>query len=190
MSENTANRLMLRKLLVMAGVMFAFGFALVPFYKRICQVTGVYAAQQEFSGNTQVDSSRWITVQFLATVNEKMPWAFEPVQKSVRIHPGELTQIAYKVHNLTSHQIIGQAVPAYGPAQAALYFKKVQCFCFTQQTLNPGESRVMPVLFLVEPKLPKDVHTITLSYTFFEVKDNGAKPGAQAANENAGQTPG
>lgn len=171
MQAIASNRLMLRKLLVITVVMFGFGFALVPFYKKICEVTGVNDIKTEMLGkNTQIDSTRWITVEFLANLNEQMPWKFTPLQTSVKIRPGELTQVEYEVTNTTAHEIVGQAIPSYGPALAGQFFKKIQCFCFSQQTLRPYERRRMPVVFVLDTNIPADVNTITLSYTFFELK--------------------
>lgn len=166
-----ANRLLLKKLFVVSMLMFGFGFALVPFYEKICQVTGVRDVFAEEAGpakNTQVDTSRSVNVEFDANI-QRLAWTFKPLQPYVVVHPGEVTQVVYEVRNTLDRPVTGQAVPSYGPARAALYFKKLECFCFRQQTLAAGEIRRMPVVFVVEPNLPKDVNTITLSYTFFEV---------------------
>lgn len=160
-----ANRLLLRKLLVVIVVMFGFGFLLVPFYEKICEVTGINGTRS----NTQIDQTRWITVEFLASTNQAMPWSFKPLQPSVRVRPGELAQVVYSAKNTTAQAITGQAVPSYSPALAGRYFNKLTCFCFTQQTLNPHQEKQMPVQFVVAPDLPQDVKTIALSYTFFEV---------------------
>lgn len=172
--EKKINVQMLGKLLVIAVMMFGFGYSLVPLYKRICELTGVNVlSTQEASGavaephNTQVDKSRTITVEFDA--NSRGPWRFRPTVSSVQVHPGELTNIVYEVVNKQSRLIHAQAIPSYAPMEAAGYFKKVECFCFKQQTLGPNEAREMPVAFYVDPAVPKNVKTITLSYTFFEV---------------------
>ena len=171
-----ANRRLLRKLLVIAAMMFGFGFALVPFYEKICEVTGIRNVFQpdEVAANTQIDSSRRVSVEFDSNT-QRLPWTFKPLQSSVSVHPGELTQVEYEVRNTLDRPVTGQAVPSYGPQQAALYFKKMECFCFQQQTLAPGEVRRMPVVFMIDSKLPADLNTITLSYTFFEV--DGARGG-------------
>ena len=161
------NRIVLKKLIIVTALMFGFGYALVPFYKKICDVTGLSRDKIAVS-NTQVDPTRWVTVQFDANVGPKLPWKFEPQITSLRVHPGEVKQVMYRVVNLTDRTIVGQAIPSYGPALAALYFKKIECFCFSQQTLKPYEDRLMPVQFVVQNDLPRDVNTITLSYTFFE----------------------
>jgi cytochrome c oxidase assembly protein subunit 11 len=170
-----ANRRLFTKLLVIACGMFGFGFALVPFYEKICEVTGIrnLVRPDELPANTQVDTARTVTIEFDSNTNH-LAWTFRPVQRSVRIHPGELTTVAYEVRNPLGRAVTGQAVPSYGPQVAAQYFRKMECFCFRQQTLGPGEAREMPVVFVVDPALPPDVHTITLSYTFFEVAGRGA----------------
>lgn len=178
MSANQANRVMLRKLLIIAVAMFGFGFALVPFYEKICEVTGInnILKADVVAKNTQVDTSRTVTVEFDANTRA-LAWNFQPLQVSVKVHPGELTQVAYEVKNTLPYAVTGQAIPSYGPQLAAMYFKKLQCFCFTQQTLQANEVRQMPVVFVIDPGLPKDVNTITLSYTFFEVDGSRRQPG-------------
>ena len=164
-----ANRVLLRKLMVVAAGMFAFGFALVPIYKQICEATGLYSlAQADTVRNTQVDESRLLTIEFDANTRG-LPWEFRPLQKSVRAHPGELIQVLYEVHNTSATTMLGQAVPSYGPQAAGQYVKKIECFCFTRQELKANETRRMPVQFVVDPQLPPGVSTITLSYTFFEL---------------------
>lgn len=158
----------LTKLVIVALGMFGFGFALVPFYYKICEVTGINSGdEQSLVKNTQVDTSRWVTIEFDANTNEGLPWQFKTTQRSVRVHPGQLVQVEYEVANHSDHAIVGQAVPSYGPARAGAYFKKIECFCFTPQTLAAGERRQMPVLFVLDPSIDKDLHTVTLSYTFF-----------------------
>lgn len=172
-----SNRRMLKKLLVVALGMFGFGFALVPLYDKLCEVAGlrnVWQPGQSEAGavNTQVDLTRTVTIEFDSNIR-MLPWTFKPMASSVEIHPGELTQMVYEVRNTLAEPVTGQAVPSYGPRLAAQYFRKLECFCFTQQTLAAGEVRQMPVMFVIDPDLPADVNTITLSYTFFRV--DGAK---------------
>lgn len=165
------NSTTLTKLLVIALGMFGFGFALVPFYYKICAVTGINSGdEQTLVKNTQVDTNRWVTIEFDANTNTDMPWQFKPMQRMLKVHPGQLVQVEYEVVNNSDHAIVGQAVPSYGPARAAAFFKKIECFCFTPQTLAAGERRRMPVLFVLEPGIDQDVHTVTLSYTFFDTK--------------------
>jgi cytochrome c oxidase assembly protein subunit 11 len=167
------NRVTLRKLITVVVVMFAFGFALVPFYKKICQATGLWnllQPDQATAVNTQVDLSRTVTIEFDANVRE-LPWQFRPEQLSIKAHPGELVQVNYDISNNTGREIVGQAIPDYAPKVAGQYFRKFECFCFARQTLGPHEMRRMPVVFTVDRQLPADVHTITLSYTFFEISN-------------------
>ena len=160
----------LSKLVVATLGMFGFGFALVPFYYKICEVTGINSgAEQSLVKNTQIDESRLVTLEFDANTNEALPWRFKPLQRSLKVHPGQLVQVEYEVSNISDHAIVGQAVPSYGPARAAGFFKKIECFCFTPQTLAAGESRRMPVMFVLDPGMDRDVHTVTLSYTFFDL---------------------
>lgn len=166
------SRTLVKLLLVTMG-MFGFGFALVPFYYKICEVTGINSGdEQSLVKNTQVDSSRWVTIEFDANTNPALPWQFRPTQRMLRVHPGQLVQVEYEAINTSDRTMVGQAVPSYGPARAAAFFKKIECFCFTPQTLAAGERRRMPVLFVLDPSMDADLHTVTLSYTFF---DTGAK---------------
>jgi cytochrome c oxidase assembly protein subunit 11 len=179
------NRRMLTKLAMVAGLMFGFGYALVPMYRSICEALGINVlSSTEKKGapnSSQVDFSRSITVEFDA--NARGPWDFKPAQRSVQVHPGELTTVMYEFRNVQDRTMSAQAIPSYAPTQAAAHFNKVECFCFSQWTLKPGESKQWPVVFVVDPKLPKDVTTITLSYTFFEV--GGKVPAAPTAQARA-----
>ncbi|AYQ86430.1 MULTISPECIES: cytochrome c oxidase assembly protein [Burkholderia] len=171
-ADSLFNRAMLLKLVVVAALMFGFGFALVPIYRAICQVTGINnLVQRDVSArearNTQVDMSRSISVELDA--NARGPLGFRPEQRSLDVHPGEVMTVVYDVTNGQDRPVVAQAIPSYAPKQATEYFKKIECFCFTQQTLKANESRRMPVVFVIDPALPKDVKTITLSYTFFEL---------------------
>jgi cytochrome c oxidase assembly protein subunit 11 len=176
------NAAMLGKLAVVALGMFAFGYALVPLYRQICEATGINIlalTERDVPGNgaagkgvvsptnTQVDLTRSITVEFDA--NARGPWMFKPAMRSVVVHPGELTTVMYEFQNVQNRRMSAQAIPSYAPNQASPYFTKLECFCFNQYTLEPGEKRSWPVVFYIDPKLSKDVKTITLSYTFFEV---------------------
>ena len=166
------NRKMLAKLVVIALMMFGFGYALIPLYRQICEVMGINVLTQPDGtvtrpANTQVDRSRTITVEFDG--NAQGPWRFRPVTSSMQVHPGELATVLYEVVNTQARTVHAQAIPSYAPQQATPHFKKVECFCFQQQTLKPNEARQMPVVFFIDPALPRDVKTITLSYTFFEI---------------------
>lgn len=172
MANQIANRKLRIKLLVIAIFMFGFGFALVPFYYHLCAVTGINdVVTKDQVENTQIDRSRWVTVEFDTNVRNNMPWHFIPATTKLQVHPGELAQVMYKVENHSGKDMVGQAIPSYGPAVAGRYFKKLECFCFKQQRFLAGESREMPVLFAIDPDLPADVTTITLSYSFFEVNN-------------------
>ena len=169
------NRSMLWRLSAVALLMFGFGFALVPFYEQICSALGINnlaAAEAGAPRNTQVDTSRTITIEFDANTHD-LPWRFRALERHVTVHPGELGHVEFEVVNVRDHAITAQAVPSYGPQSAGQFFRKVECFCFSQQTLAAGETRRMPVVFVVDPALPKDVNTITLSYTFFGVPGKG-----------------
>ena len=174
------NRSTLVKLLVVAGIMFAFGYAMVPMYRQICEQLGINVLTQKdgtvaLPANTQVDLSRNIVIELDA--NAQGPWLVRPTQNSVTVHPGELTTVTYEVVNTQGRTVQAQAIPSYAPQNATPYFKKVECFCFKQQTLGPHEARQMPVVFFVDPKLPKEVKNITLSYTFFEIGGTGGGQG-------------
>ena len=161
---------MLKRLGVIAIGMFGFGFLLVPFYEQICRVTGLRDIDRaDTVVNTQIVTDRTIRLELDSNVRH-LPWTFRSLEAYVDIHPGELRQVVYEVTNNTNRTITGQAIPSYGPQHAAPYFKKLECFCFAKQTLKPGETRQMPVVFVIDPKAPADLGTITLSYTFFEVE--------------------
>jgi len=175
------NAKMLGKLAVVAAVMFGFAYALIPVYKQICELTGINVLTQKEEGVApaaamQIDQTRLVTVQFDA--NTQGPWRFRPVTSSLQVHPGEMNTVVYEVVNEQPRKMEAQAIPSYAPHEAEKYFKKIECFCFKQQTLAPNEARQMPVVFYVDPKLPKSVTTITLSYTFFEVGGPVKSPGA------------
>jgi len=170
------NRKLSTRLAIVALGMFGFGFALVPFYNQICAALGIgsLVERSELPKNTQVDVSRNVTIEFDSNTRD-LPWRFRPVVSHLTVHPGEVATVEYEVVNVRNSAVTGQAVPSYGPAIAGEYFHKVECFCFQQQTLAAGETRRMPVTFVVDPRLPKDVNTIALSYTFFEVAGRGGK---------------
>ena len=182
MSIRSENARMVGKLAVVAAGMFGFGYALIPIYKHICEVTGINIlalSERQVPGggsagrdvrvpdNSQVDLSRTITVEFDA--NARGPWEFKPAQRSLQVHPGELATVMYEFQNVQNRRMSAQAIPSYAPHQAAAHFNKVECFCFKQYTLEPGEKKQWPVTFVIDRRLSKDVTTITLSYTFFEV---------------------
>jgi cytochrome c oxidase assembly protein subunit 11 len=175
---------MMGKLGVIVLGMFGFGYALVPLYIAIFEMTGINVlalgdklipgASSTQAANSQVDRSRLITVEF--DVNARGPWDFKPAVRSLQVHPGELTTVMYEFQNIQNRTMAAQAIPSYAPKQSSAHFNKLECFCFTQYTLAPGEKKAWPVAFVIDAKLPKDVTTITLSYTFFEV--GGKTPAA------------
>ena len=181
---------MVGKLAVVTALMFGFGYALVPIYKSICRALGINVLSLAEIGvqggsranykSTQVDLSRSITIEFDA--NSRGPWEFKPAMRSVVVHPGELTTVMYEFRNVQNRTMAAQAIPSYAPMQAMPYFNKLECFCFNEYTLKPGEAKQWPVVFVIDPKLSKDVKTITLSYTFFEV---GGKVPAEPAGRPA-----
>ena len=192
MNLRSENLKMVSKLVIITASMFGFGYALIPIYKHICDVTGINilslserlvpgngatAAAAKQPSNTQVDRSRTITVEFDA--NARGPWDFKPEQRSIQVHPGELNTVMYEFQNVQNRRMAAQAIPSYAPHQAASHFNKLECFCFNQYVLEPGEKRRWPVTFVIDPKISKDVATITLSYTFFEV--GGKTPPAPVA---------
>lgn len=174
----TGNRTLLKKLVVVTVLMFGFGWALIPLYRKICEITGINLvtnrdpAVERAARNTQVDTSRTVVIEFDA--NERGPWRFKPHVSHMTVHPGELVQVTYDLVNLEDRPMAGQAIPSYAPMTSAAHFKKLECFCFQQQTLAAGEVRKFPVVFFIDPELPAGVKEITLSYTFFEVA--GAVP--------------
>ena len=183
MNRSRENARMVGKLAVITVGMFAFGYALIPIYRTICEMTGINIlalSERQVPGNgaagrdaavplnTQVDKSRTITVEFDA--NARGPWQFRPAQRSIQVHPGELATVVYEFQNVQDRRMAAQAIPSYAPSQAAAHFTKLECFCFNQYTLE------WPVAFVIDPRLSRDVTTITLSYTFFEV--GGKTPAA------------
>jgi cytochrome c oxidase assembly protein subunit 11 len=169
----TRNRSVLKVAAISCACAFLFGFAMVPLYRIACEhVLGIKlsegAASADKTASFIADPSRTITVQFVANVNSKLPWAFTSEAPSVDVHPGELTEVWFDATNNSGEAIVGNAVPSVAPNTASLYFNKTECFCFTEQMLEAGESRRMPVRFVVDPRLPKEVTELTLSYTFYE----------------------
>ena len=190
------NRRMLGKLAIIALAMFGFGYALVPLYKHICEALGInvlsinervaaagLGGTAKRQANTQIDTTRTITIEFDA--NSRGPWEFKPAVNSIQIHPGELATVMYQFRNKQDRTMAAQAIPSYAPMQASAHFNKLECFCFNEYTLAPGEEKSWPVVFYVDSKLPKDVTTITLSYTFFEVAGKVLGQGAVDAGKPA-----
>lgn len=190
MNLRRENVKMVGKLAVVTAGMFAFGYALIPIYQHVCEALGInilavgekqVPGSSRAAANTQVDTSRTITVEFDA--NARGPWMFRPAQASVQVHPGQLATVMYEFQNVQDRRMAAQAIPSYAPRNATAHFNKLECFCFNQYVLEPGEKKEWPVAFVIDPRLPKDVTTITLSYTFFEV--GGKVPPAPVATAPA-----
>jgi len=169
-----ANQRVVKRLGIAAVLMFGFGFALVPLYDVFCDITGINGKtgriEQEEALSQQVDEDRLVTVEFLATVHSDLPWEFRPMVRRIKVHPGEITEVKYYARNKTDNLVAGQAVPSLAPGLAAKYFNKTECFCFTRQALGPGEGKEMPLRFVVDPELPDNVRTVSLSYTFYQAE--------------------
>jgi len=158
--------------LVAAIGMFGFGFALVPLYNVLCNVLGINGktgAQVTYDATKgYIDKQRWITIEFLATNNQELPWKFYPIKKKLKVHPGQVYRMAYFAENNSGRTMTVQAIPSVAPGYAAKYLKKTECFCFSQQTFKNGEKQEMPLMFHLDPAIPKSVHTLSLSYTMFD----------------------
>ena len=184
--RNTARTV--RKLVLVTAAMFAFGFVVMPpMYNAFCTITGLGGktgreteAQAAAKG---VDKSRWVTVEFITSTSAGLPWDFAPLTRKVKVHPGEVTEVQFEVVSHADQTITGQAVPSLAPNTAARYFKKTECFCFQQQELAAREHRMMPVRFVVDPELPAEQTTLTLSYTFFRVQNSTAAKDAKPAGK-------
>ena len=192
-----SNKKSLRVMIVVVALMFGFGYALVPLYDLLCDITGLNGKTGRISA-TEVNrditlavtqhfslKDRWVTVQFISNTGPGLPWEFRPLVNKVRVRPGEQTVVEFVVRNTSNETITGQAVPSVVPSRAARHFKKIECFCFSNQQLKPGETKKMPVRFVVEPKLDKRVDTIVLSYMFFNTDKESVKRLSMGKNENA-----
>ena len=176
LSATAATRRLVRRLLVIAAAMFAFGFAMVPLYDVLCEITGL-------NGKTggravavepmKVDETRTVTVEFVASLNQGAPWEFAPQVARMQVHPGQFYQTHFWARNLADQAMTGQAIPSVAPGPAAAHFQKIECFCFNRQLFQAREGKEMPVTFRIDPQLPADVRTVTLSYTFFRIDDAG-----------------
>jgi cytochrome c oxidase assembly protein subunit 11 len=165
---------------IVAVAMFGFGYLLVPLYDVFCEITGLNGKtgridEAEIAARYEPDMSRMVTVQFIANNNLGMPWEFAPVVASMQVHPGKLYSTSFTAYNPTGRNMVGQAVPSVAPGKASRYFNKTECFCFNQQPLAAGETKDMPLRFIVDPNLPRDVNTLTLAYTVFDVSQVAMK---------------
>ncbi len=169
MTTMSTRRLVVRLLLVVVG-MFAFGFALVPIYDVMCQAFGINGKTAgAYQGSQTADEARQVRVQFLATNAAGMVWEFGPQADEILVHPGEPRDMLFVAYNPSDEPMTAQAIPSVSPSKAAAFFHKTECFCFTQQVLQPGERIEMPVRFIVDRDLPKDVKHLTLGYTLFDI---------------------
>jgi cytochrome c oxidase assembly protein subunit 11 len=173
-----SNHKLTLKLCVAVLAMFGFGFALVPLYDVMCDALGINGKTNSESviqpQGMVPDTSRLIRVEFMAHNNQGIPWSFAPAQTSMDVHPGQVIQTAYLAKNLSSQEIVGQAVPSVSPGLGASYFNKIECFCFNQQPLQAKANAEMPLIFYIEPDIPESIHTLTLSYTLYDITDKTA----------------
>jgi cytochrome c oxidase assembly protein subunit 11 len=163
------------KLAILAVAMFGFGYLLVPLYSVVCRLAGLNQLQSADSvaAGTRTDVKRTVSMQFDANLRDGLPWVFRPMQPVVQVHPGQLVRVSYEASNTSDRAIVGQAIASFAPADAAAYVRKLECFCFSTQTLAPHEVKNLPVVFVIDPALPRDIPTVTLSYTFFQVPGGG-----------------
>lgn len=170
-SRNEQNRRLALKLLWIVAGAIAFAAALVPLYDVLCEVTGLNGKTAGGPAELRalkVDETRWVTVEFTGSVMPGLGWNFAPTQHRMKVRPGQIELATFVARNNTNQAVTGQAVPSVTPGQASLYFKKIECFCFQHQLLQPGESKEMPLRFYVSPDLPEKVQVVTLSYSFYQ----------------------
>ncbi len=175
--QRVSNKKLIGYLLLGVVGMFGFGFALVPLYDIMCQQFGINGKTSSVAASTQgivEDRSRLVRVQFIAQVND-MPWDFKPTVAQMDVYPGQVVKISYFVFNHSMKAMTGQAVPSVAPGQAASHFNKVECFCFHHQPLAAGSKAELPLIFYIDPQLPSSVHTLTLSYTLYDITDVDVK---------------
>ncbi|WP_111655940.1 cytochrome c oxidase assembly protein [Isoalcanivorax indicus] len=181
------NRRSITKLMIAVVCMFGFAYALAPLYYAVCEALGIGGRTNsvpivEVPEGMQKDEDRSVLVQFVTRSAQGMPWDFEPMERSVRVHPGEIKAVNFRVRNRTGEDMVGQAIPSLVPGQAATHFKKTQCFCFDQQPLQANAEEVMPMIFYLDPAIPRSVNTITLSYTLYDITER-ASAGEVAARQ-------
>ena len=187
-SQQRATRRLVSRLVLVAVGMFGFGFALVPLYDVFCQLTGINgktgSIEETAAEARGVDQTRRVTVNFIANVNG-LAWDFAPAVRQVQVYPGELKEVLFYAENRSGRNMVGHAVPSVSPGAASKYFNKTECFCFSEQLLRAGERKEMPVRFVIDPDVPKHVHSVALAYTFFESRggDSASDRVARAASE-------
>ena len=167
----SANAKLAKKMVWVAAGSLLFAFALVPLYDVLCSVTGLNGKTDNAASTlskAKEDTTRSVTVQFTSAVMPGLGWNFYPKQSSITLHPGKIETVLFEAKNITSQVVVGQAIPSVTPGIASVYLKKVECFCFVNQSLKPGETKIMPLRFFIDPAIPKDVSEMTLSYSFFE----------------------
>lgn len=184
-NDDTRHRPLLKKLLIGVAAAFGFGFALVPFYDVFCEVTGLNGKTRgkpevargfgigglaQPSAPSHIDRTRTVRVEFTGTVMPGLPWDMRPLTASLDVNPGDLQHVRYLVRNTSNRPVVAHAVPSVSPGQAAQHFEKIECFCFSQQALGPGEARELPLAFVVKPAVDRDIAHITLSYAFFNAE--------------------
>ena len=173
-NQQVETKKLVKKLVVIVFAMFGFGFALVPLYDVFCEVTGLNGKTNTEAAQVSesVDKNRLITVEFIARTQGNLPWVFQPEVKRMQVHPGEMHQVNFQVENLSTNNMVVQAVPSVSPGLAATYFNKIECFCFNQQPLIKGQQADLGLQFYIDKELPKEFSTVTLSYTLFDIGKN------------------
>lgn len=172
-TQQNSNKKIITWLIGAVLLMFGFGFAMVPLYNTFCKITGINgktAGRYKVDYALEVDTSRTIKIQFISHLNQGMPWEFKPMVKSVTVHPGEIKQVSFYVKNLSNKPIIGRAIPSISPGIVASHMHKTECFCFNEQLLKPGESKLLPLMFFIGKEFPKEYGEMTLAYTLFDTK--------------------
>jgi cytochrome c oxidase assembly protein subunit 11 len=167
------NKIIKRLLLLVVG-MFGFGFAMVPIYDVFCEITGINGKPSNVAAvyeESQIDLSREITIQFVASVKRGMPWEFKPEVSEMKVHPGQVYKTSFYAKNLSNKKVTGQAIPSVAPGLAAIYMNKTECFCFNQQHLNGEEEIDMPLVFFIDKDIPDDIRTLSLSYSLFNITE-------------------
>ncbi|GLS83502.1 cytochrome c oxidase assembly protein [Paraferrimonas haliotis] len=184
-TQPKTNKKLTLSLVLIAFGMFGFGYALVPLYDVFCEITGINGKTRDEAVVYQageVNKERLVTVEFIAHVSPEMPWQFAPIVKRMQVHPGDLKRVSFEVISEAGDATLGQAIPSVSPGQAALYLNKTECFCFNQQQLAAGARAELPLIFFVDPELPEEINTLTLSYTLYNISDQLTVTAANGAH--------